>query len=648
MSRELLEKEIARRNLLKQGFTLDKIEEEINKRNAQKLENSDRGFSNARSKAVEEYLTSPAFGRLVLEVGGGVLGTAFAPQIGLPLYIGRAAAFVRPALQQVVTRMSGAGIGEAGGALASQSFDPRESVSKEMLRAFVTGATAEGVGTIATKAVGKVLGKNKKLIEGAEEAVETIEQQRKKIILNPKDYDQKVREATKNGILTPGLLQEGQLVDLLENLSELSLFGGGSVRYAREGAETLASSGITDYVKSLRTVGDLEDLGNLFQKTLSDDLTNFKRASNRKYFKLDNALKKNNPNAVNISAIKTAAKERLKKIGLPGTNPALEKDLIAITKLPDLINFSKANSVRSDFLSRSRNISDQFGNVNKQFATEYGKKFTTAMDEAKIPESVRIAYDDAQSFYKNGAEVFNTKLFKKIIENDPDVVYKSIVAAGDRPVLVRRTFDILDKRIKDTAVRANLKTALRGEFLDDAIRNSQKSNVQYGQELDATKLDNFFAKKSMMMKELFEPEQLKNIEKLKNALAFSQGKLRKKGGLPGAIFIQMKQSGAVMTLTKLGAIGGGGAIGGVPAAATILLAPGILGKMFTSPKIVKLLTTGFRYNENQTIAGRTFRQIIAQMSKEGLIDEDEKDQALKDIKQGGYWWLLNLKEINRI
>ena len=647
MSRELLEKEIARRNLLKQGFTLDKIEEEINKRNAQKLENSDRGFSgiiddidipesNARSKAVEEYLTSPAFGRLVLEVGGGVLGTAFAPQIGLPLYIGRAAAFVRPALQQVVTRMSGAGIGEAGGALASQSFDPRESVSKEMLRAFVTGATAEGVGTIATKAVGKVLGKNKKLIDGAEEAVETIEQQRKKIIANPKDYDQKVKEATKNGILTPGLLQEGQLVDLLENLSELSLFGGGSVRYAREGAETLASSGITDYVKSLRTVGDLEDLGNLFQKTLSDDLTNFKRASNRKYTKLDNALKKDNPNAVNISAIKTAAKERLKKIGLPGTNPALEKDLIAITKLPDLINFSKANSVRSDFLSRSRNISDQFGNVNKQFATEYGKKFTTAMDEANISESVRIAYDDAQSFYKNGAEVFNTKLFKKIIENDPDVVYKSIIAAGDRPVLVRKTFDILDKRIKDPTVRLNLKTALRGEFLDDAIRNSQKSNVQYGQELDATKLDNFFAKKSMMMKELFEPEQLKNIEKLKNALAFSQGKLRKKGGLPGAIFIQMKQSGAVMTLTKLGAIGGGGAIGGVPAAATILLAPGILGKMFTSPKIVKLLTTGFRYNENQTIAGRTFRQIIAQMSKEGLIDEDEKDQALKDIKQGGY------------
>jgi hypothetical protein len=505
-----------------------------------------------------------------------------------------------------------------------------------MLRAFVTGASAEGAGTIINKVVGKVLSKNKKLIDGAEEAVETIEQQRKKIITNPKDYDQKVRDATRNGILTPGLLQEGQLVDLLENLSELSLFGGGSVRYAREGAETLASSGITDYVKSLRNVTDLEDLGNLYQKVLTNDLTTFKKASNRKYFKLDEALKKNNPNVVDISEIKKAASERLKKIGLPGTNASLESDLIALSKLPDLVNFSKANSVRSDFLSRSRNISDKFGNVNKQFATEYGNKFTKAMDDAKIPENIRILYDDAQSFYKEGAEVFNTKLFKKLLENDADVVYKSIVAAGDRPVLVRRTFDILNKRIKDVSVRNNLKTALRGEFLDDAIRSSQKSNVQYGQELDATKLDNFFAKKSMMMKELFEPEQLKNIEKLKNALAFSQGKLRKKGGLPGAIFIQMKQSGAVMTLTKLGAIGGGGAVGGVPAAATILLAPGILGKMFTSPKIVKLLTTGFKFNENQTLAGRTFRQIIAQMSKEGLIDEDEKDEVLKNIKQGGY------------
>ena len=190
MNRELIEKEIQRRNLIQQGMSLEKIQNEIDRRNAQKQENTDKGFpgiiddieipaSNARSEAVEEYLTSPAFGRLVLEVTGGVVGTVVAPQIALPVYIGRAAAFVRPALQAVATRMTGAGLGEASGALAAQSFDPRESVSKEMLRAFATGATAEGVGTIANRAIAKALGKNKKLIDGAEEAVETIEQQRK-------------------------------------------------------------------------------------------------------------------------------------------------------------------------------------------------------------------------------------------------------------------------------------------------------------------------------------------------------------------------------------------------------------------------------------------------------------------------------------
>ena len=95
----------------------------------------------------------------------------------------------------------------------------------------------------------------------------------------------------------------------------------------------------------------------------------------------------------------------------------------------------------------------------------------------------------------------------------------------------------------------------------------------------------------------------------------------------------MKQSGAVM---KLAALGGAGAVGGVPAATTVILAPAVLGKMFTSPKIVKALTLGYKYNENQTLAGRTFRQIIAQMSKEGMIDKDEEARIYEEMKQGGY------------
>jgi hypothetical protein len=35
------------------------------------------------------------------------------------------------------------------------------------------------------------------------------------------------------------------------------------------------------------------------------------------------------------------------------------------------------------------------------------------------------------------------------------------------------------------------------------------------------------------------------------------------------------------------------------------------------------------------------------MSKEGLIDEDEKDEVLKNIKQGGYWCQLHHKKTHK-
>ena len=51
-----------------------------------------------RSKKVSDYLTSPQFARLVLEISGGVAGSVLAPQFSVPLVIGKAAAKVAPVL----------------------------------------------------------------------------------------------------------------------------------------------------------------------------------------------------------------------------------------------------------------------------------------------------------------------------------------------------------------------------------------------------------------------------------------------------------------------------------------------------------------------------------------------------------------------
>jgi hypothetical protein len=667
MSKELILKELQKRGvnpkvLNSSDIERNKVIDELKKRGidpsktlVQPLEKdtlASEGFARIEDisqlpadsdNAISKYLASPKFRRLALEVGGSVLGAMYPP-----ISVARAATFVRPALQKAFSTMSGAGFGEATGAGISQTFDPSfdseddieeimTDISKDMLRGFASGATGEGAGILLNKSIARVVGKNKKLIEGAEEAIETIENQRKKIIAaggDEKIYKNKIQDAALTGQLTPGLLQEGQLIDLLENVSELSLVGSGSIRTAREGAETIAASGVDDFVKNFKVAGDNNELGVLFQKVLTDDLNAFKATSKVKYKAVDKALARTNPEAVSILDLKKFADDELKKVGLKGENQEIIKFLNDIKRNKNNLSFANANEIRSDLLEISREYTGKtLGKKKQGLAKQLAQQLTDAMDNAIIPDETMSLYKDANKFYREGAEIFNNKLFTKIIENDPELVYKSIVAAGDRPTLVKKTFNIIDNRIKDVATKNKLKNSIRGQFLEDAISKSQKTIGQYGLELDASKLNNFIQKNMMTTNAMFTKPQLNELQRMVNALAFTQGRLKKRGGLPGAIFIQMKQSGAIMTLAGAGT---GAAVGGLPVAASVILAPEVLAKAFTNPKIVRLLTTGFKYDQTQSAAGRTFRQIIAQMSKEGLINDDERDQIYEDIKQGGY------------
>jgi hypothetical protein len=589
---------------------------------------------------VETYLRSPEFKRLALEVTGGVVGSLVAPQLTAPVALSKAITIARPALQQLVTRMIGAGIGEGTAGGVSQFFDPRESVVKEVLRAAAQGVGGETLGAIVNKVIAKALSKNKKLIEGAEEAVETISKQKEKIFEFPDSYSTRVQEAARTGNLTPALIQEGQTLDILENVAELSLIGSGSIRYTREGAETVAQSGIDDFVKKFKVVADDVEMGNLFQKLLKKDLDVFKKVSSVKYRAVDKKLASDkfaDNFQVDLINIKKWARNEIKNLGAKSESQPLKSFLEGITKENNYITFKRANTLRGDYLEISRAFTAEgLGKKKSRLSAIASKEITEAMDNAAVPDSVKALLTDANKFYREGAEVFNTKLFSKIIESDPEIVYKSIVASGDRPSLMKRTLEIINKRIKDPTKKANLINAIRGQFLEDAISKSSKSVSQYGTQLDANKLTSFLSKKDMFLKELFTPTQIKDLKKFQSALAFSQGVLKKKGGLTGGIFIQMKQSGAVMQLAQLGA-GGSAALTGAPIiAATIIFGPAGLAKALTSPKVIKALTLGFKYNQTPSLYGRYFYQAVTQMAGEGIITQDEADEISKDMKEAGY------------
>ena len=657
MDRQTILNEINRRKNNSSIFSRSQIEEELEKRKIKTEEDSrtpmsymvddiDIAPSNERSRAVQEYLGSKEFGRLALEITGAVAGTMAAPAILPAVAIGRAAMLVRPALQGVVTRMAGAGFGSGVGAGASQTFDPTfdakddfidiaTDVSKDILRAGATGAAGEGVGSIINKGIAKVVGRNKKLIDGAEEAVKTIEQQKAKILSNPKSYTTKVKEATVAGQLTPALLQEGQLIDLTENIAEMSLVGGGSIRYAREGAETIAQSGLDDFLKMYEARGGDEAIGTLFQKTLTNNIDDFKAVANAKYGALDKTLSSNqfaNNFQVDLIKLKKIAVSELKNLGAKSESASIRNFLQGILDEPNYVTFKKANNLRSDYLEISRSFTmETLGKKKARLAAIASKEITDALDGASVPPKVKELLKDANNFYREGAEVFNTDLFQKIISSDPDLVYKAIVpsAAVDRPNLVNQTFKIIEKRIKDPKEQTFLKNKIRGAFLKNVLTKSQKQNSQYGVEIDGGKLSNFYTNKTKTFEAMFTKNQIKEFEKFQNALMFSQGRLKRKGGLPGAIMIQMKQSGAVMQLLGAGSAAASGMTG---VGATILIAPAAMAKAFTNKKVVKALTLGLKYNDNPTLAGKYFLQAMTAMSSEGLITQDELDRIKNDVK----------------
>ena len=598
-----------------------------------------------RSKAVEDYLTSPEFARLVLEITGGVVGAAYAPQLSLPVLVGKLAGKVRPVLNAAVTRMAGAGIGEGAAAGVSQTFNPTfdsdddfNEIASEILRDILIkgsiGATGEGAGLVVSKVINKVASKNKKLIKGAEEAVETIEKQ-KEIILNaPKGtYSAEIIEAAKSGNLTPGLLLSGQLIDILEGIAESSIVGGGKIRYAKEGANTVAQTGIDNFIKQYKLIAGDGELGVLFQKVLTNDISAFKAAAKAKYKKVDQALSSKkfaNNFQVDLSDLKKFAKEELTNIGFKKQSAGVKKFLEDILAENNYITFSRANILRGDALEITRDFTTEvLGKKKSRAAAIFADKITEAMEDSPVPESVKKLLLDANDHYREGAKVFNDTLFKKIINSDPDLVYKAIIAAGDRPTLVKRTFDILDKRIKDPAEKALLKNKIRGEFLEDMLSRSQVENNQFGVEVDAGKLFKNYTQKKKTFETMFSKEERSNFNKFLNALRFAQGRKSKAGGLPGGMMIQMKQSGAILELGGLLGVG----TGFTGAGATFLLGPAVIAKAFTTPKIIKSLTLGFQYSDNPKLARRYVLQSLTYMAADGLISQDDLNEVKSQLKE---------------
>lgn len=570
---------------------------------------------NERTEAIEAYLKSPEFARLGTEVAfaiGGAMtgGTLAAARLAL-----------RPALQTLY-RSLGAGVGQATGAgIASTTFDPKEELAKDVLRAFAQGATFEAVGAAVPALINKIKLRGIKTTKEADEAEQIIKSQKEELGKDISKLDDELATALKEGQLTPGLQTENRFIDIAENVTEKSLFGGGKLIKARKGAETLTNKFLDDYIANY---GDItrSDYGDLLQRAITGNVDEWKIAAKGAYQALDDKLKVVSGGArVDITDIKKSAQKLLDEAK---PTAKLQPDALKIPKTileqNDFVPFSTANAIRSQFLGVTRSTNELISGQSQRYAATLAKEITETLDDvgkSNLSPSVREAYTKAQKIWRDGSEVFNTKLINKLIREDPEQVFKTLIKP-ERPSTVQKVFKAINKT-KDEAVKKDLKDSLKGAFLFDLKSESIK---RYDTLKGDYLLKNLNKYGDSVLNELFTPTELANVRGLLKSLKVAQQKTVGEG-VPGGVFIQLTQAGALLGL--------GTGMFTLPSAA-ILLTPKIISSLFTNPKFVNLLKQGFALKPGDPKYYKWSTRFINAMVTEGLIDKDEADDALDELE----------------
>ena len=405
------------------------------------VDDIDIAEGNERTETIENYLKSKEFARLATEVGFAVGGAMTGGTLAAARLV------LRPALQTLY-RSLGAGVGQATGAgISSTTFDPKDELAKDVLRAFAQGATFEAVGAAVPALISKVKLRGIKTTKEADEAEQIIKSQKEELGKVSK-LDDELATALKEGQLTPGLQTENRFIDIAENVTEKSLFGGGKLIKARKGAETLTNKFLDDYIANY---GDItrSDYGDLLQRAITGNVDEWKIAAKGAYQALDDKLRVVSGGArVDITNLKKTAQglldeakptERLQGDALKVLRTVLDKD--------DFVPFQVANSMRSEFLGVTRSTNELISGKSQRYAATLAKEITETLDDvgkSNLSPSVREAYTKAQKIWRDGSEVFNTKLINKLIREDPEQVFKTLIKP-ERPSTVQKVFKAINK-----------------------------------------------------------------------------------------------------------------------------------------------------------------------------------------------------------
>lgn len=574
-----------------------------------------------------------------------VITTPRPEEDGRPFPIGAA---IGGTVGGIVGGIPGAGLGAAGGEAAEQlvrrgiGADVPKTSQEAATRIGLEGAlglVGEAGGRILLGGAAKVFNKfSKKVPVEARQAIDFLEAnmpstQRGRF--NPLRYIYGKNKAKL--ALLPAEATDDRLLDILHNVSEASLVGGGRIQDFKLRRTRFLQDFADDMIASFGEISTADDVGRIFLDTLEEKIAPSRVAASTLYNTADDltrgrvvrdpvTLIERTVDAAKISTKQlkdfarglTPTVSAAKGIGAAESGDSLVKSILSLN---DDVSFTVAKNLRS----RLRAVADGFSVTNKKApALGLAKKFGGMIDDATEvglkahnPQALN-AWREGNRIYREGIEEFDNIFLRRLVRSaDPDI-------SGKFPeTIVNGVFKKGNVSGVKVAQRAlgGIDSSPWRKMQSWHIRDLfKKGTNQTTGELSGTLLEGVMFGKSGIgektMRAIYTPKQLNSLKQFANALKVIQ---TKQAEGTGRMFIQLTQAGALLSLPF--------ASGGQrKTAAVIILGPAVLARGMTNPAVARILIEGVKAGVKSKVAAGALGRFVTDITNLEIERGRREDQ----------------------
>jgi len=469
------------------------------------------------------------------------------------------------------------------------------------------------------------------------------------------------------GSITPAMLTENAVIDQLQSIAEASLFGAGRMRAASGGARIGLVAGIDDLVENAvrgvdADVLDPQAFGVMMQQSLKNSEKLYNQTLSEGYLKVAGLIDESgvvpirtngnapiklwNPQLGRMQETDSLGVYLGKQMNEMQTNPFKGQYDEAIGMIQETMAGVPQNATFGQLANAYKNIGRTVTKTaeGSRMRGEILRRVSDLMERADLPSNVRTLRNDLTELTKLGSRSFNNGVFAGIAKKQvgQEKIFDMIVKANQKSYTDDFLAQINAKTAQGTRLipleeAKKIEDGVRGHFFKKFLDDTVKYDNQYTY-LDASKARDFVQNKyASFIKSggLISKEQGKLMNEYVDALKYAEGKIFRPGTTGkgrGTIFIQLKEAGAISQLGGALALGTGAVDPGT--AGVFILGPAGLARMFSNPKLMKLVTEGVKGTSTNSLVGYTryMNQLGTGLVGNNIITEDQNSLVQNTIK----------------